>query len=272
MSEWWQAQALFKNQARGSGWSHSFYFFQESAQAVVTRAKRCWFQLVHETFARNVLLEYIRVSSVNVSGDALISPMYAAGKEGNLSQNEEHEALICHGRITDGRKVIYIIKGWSPNSILRTFGADNILLQAEAAGAFAAFNNALVDEGAAVRTINAMLPSTGRIVEEIVYNDLFFQYEITTQAPHGGETGDTFYFGGKSTKNFPALKGNQTVVVLNPNQLAVRIPKDCHDTPYDGGFKVWRRFHSFNLLTSMEAVRIGTRKSGRPFGVPVGRT
>lgn len=269
----YQVTSFFRNTARCSGWTHSFYLDADTALNAIVQMSNVWTNL-RGVWAANVECTHIRASRTDIIGDAFVRNPFddLRGPLANLAQLETHEALLVHFYVSPTQKIPYILKGWADAAMQRNNVGDVRALEPAGAQFFFKFVDELKAHRFALRVLSPRTPQGGRIIQSIVYDDDEMGYRVTTQAATGIETGDEIFIGGPQAKDFPTLKGSQIALVEGPTVFLVRVEKSCRDKPYKGSLKVWRRQFTFPQITDGNPVRVVTRKSGRPFGLLAGRT
>lgn len=258
------------NQSR-YGWTESWYFDQPNPEYALEIAKKLAIKRT-DLLANNVLLEYIRISDIDVLSDSLVFGIQKWGTRDQPRGDTPWNAIYCRVEAGSAYRRQMWLRGIPDDWIQLEASnpADNPIdptLQA----AFNAFRSALTNNAFKLKVISKDIGDvTERPVTALGQNGsgqiVFSAVGLTSQP------GDEFRSKKWSGPDKKQLNG--VFKVVTNTGAAVTIAKKYTDLTApdeDSGGKLVARIVKYKDITDAKIMRVAKRNTGRAFFVQAGR-
>lgn len=259
----------FVSRPEGGAWSHTWYREEASHKDAMTKAKSLA-SLIAKKQPPNVSIDSIRVSDVDILGDALLETNEPLAGGGALLAGDNSMGALVRFRVQAGQHVDQILKAATVGEITRGPNSQ-LILSATGKKRFEEWADAIISGGWLFR-VQSTNQAESKIIEQI---DLLLESDefALTVAGFNPAAGAAIKIFGTTKKLWKSISGQQTVLKKNEaGQIILRAPIPCNQEPYYGGLKVVPVTYVYAPPTAREIRRYASRKSGRPFGQLRGRS
>lgn len=260
---------IFQATPSCASWTHSWYIDRPSHDEAYQEA-----QVLAGKYANampsSFQIKAIRVSDIEIRGDALLRSDLSWRGQSDLFGDSPFNGVGVRWTVGSGAFVNQTLKGLADDYVVRNF-FSNLLFSASGRDAFKPVLDHIV-EGDWAFKVQRQTTTAQRVIKDItaLANNEGFQIVVDAFSPEVGQAVKIF---GALSRSFPTLSGQQTVAsVTTEGAIVINAPIPCDQTIYRGGLKIVRVEYEYVQPTSYQIRGVRSRKSGRPFDVPVGRS
>lgn len=257
------------------GWTESWYRIEQTVQEHLEATQTLALKRV-QMLAQYVKLKYIRVSDIDIRGDALLK--FTGNLLGQSDVDDIGKASADTGwngwltRLESGSlyRRPWLIRGIA-DSLIQRDDAGRFITPAEIQKFGTEFLLVLDQLDFRMQAWSKSPVASPRKQANNVTNSGTFRYRINLTG-HGIGNLQKVWIDGPGVKQFPNLGGLKVAFVIDADNFEVVGPPDVVVSTYAGGVFFRPRVRTYEEFTNIVPLRPGKRDIGRPLYLPRGRS
>jgi len=250
-----------------NGWSESWFRDEDdypNAMAALDELSKKRLKLL----GRDCVLDFQRVSRVDITGDAAVKAVGSKGTAGSAAADLKSDmgwtGALVRIEAGDGARRMQVFRGF-PDDWVSGLRKSNFDATPAALEALNGMKDELLN-GWQLKQLDKGAGNPLKAITAIVNDPLNSQLKVTVPN-HGLQQGQTITFFG--VKSVPVVTGRHRVFPVSENEFLV----PTWNTPifgYGGVGYIRELIYTYPEISSFQVIGKGTRKPGRPFGVAAG--